>query len=66
MEVHPKVDLISRTVMVAAGDMFHFCLIFMPLVGLLAGGCHRKVPINLGHECPMGGLERPRLSARCF
>ena len=62
MEVHPKVDLISRTVIVAAGDMFHFCLIFMQLVCFLVAGCLRKVPINLGHECHMNGLERPRFS----
>ena len=29
MEVHPRVDLISRTVITASGDMFHFCLIFL-------------------------------------
>jgi len=29
MEVHPRVDLIARTVKAASGDMFHFCLIFL-------------------------------------
>lgn len=40
MEVHPKVDLISRTVMVAAGDMFHFCLIFIIFFAILAWLAH--------------------------
>jgi len=40
MEVHPRVDLISRTVMTASGDMFHFFLIFLIFFAILAWLAH--------------------------
>lgn len=40
MEVHPRVDLIARTVKAASGDMFHFCLIFLLIFTGLAWLAH--------------------------
>lgn len=40
MEVHPRVDLIARTVKAAAGDMFHFFLIFALIFLALAWLAH--------------------------
>jgi hypothetical protein len=42
MEVHPRVDLIARTVKAASGDMFHFCLIFLS-TGLQANPQFRNI-----------------------
>lgn len=40
MEVHPRVDLIARTVKTASGDMFHFCLIFLLIFLAMAWLAH--------------------------
>eukprot|EP00438_Fugacium_kawagutii_P003084 Skav236767 [mRNA] locus=scaffold2707:73407:74836:+ [translate_table: standard] len=40
MEVHPRVDLIARTVKTASGDMFHFCLIFLLIYLAMAWLAH--------------------------
>jgi len=40
MEVHPRIDLIARTVKTAAGDMFHFFLIFLSVFSILAWLAH--------------------------
>lgn len=40
MEVHPRVDLIARTVKTAGGDMFHFFMIFLLVFAIMAWLAH--------------------------